>query len=251
MSSEKAFTLRGKTALITGAAKRLGREIALALAEDGVSSVIHCLTSTGEAEELKKQIEKLGPKAWVLQVDLSQSTEYEALFRKAAECAGTIDILINSASIFPQGSLEGVTLESINRNVEINAWVPLFLSREFSRQTSQGRIVNMLDTRITGGDRKHLAYYLSKMMLAEITKTLALELAPDITVNAVAPGLILPPAGKDESYLEKLRDTVPLKMIGHPAYVTDAVLFLLNSSFITGQVIYVDGGRHLIGSEVF
>jgi pteridine reductase len=250
MSEEKLFALRGRTALITGAAKRLGREITLALAGEGVNSVIHCLTSTREAEDLKEHIGRMGVNAWVLQADLGRAPQYEALFTKALQYAGSIDILINSASIFPPGGLQEITLEALSRNVEINAWVPLFFCREFARQASCGRIINVLDTRITGGDSTHLAYHLSKIMLAQITKILALELAPGITVNAVAPGLILPPAGRDESYMEKLKDAVPLKMTGHPAYISDAVLFLLRSSFITGQIIYVDGGRHLMCSEV-
>jgi NAD(P)-dependent dehydrogenase (short-subunit alcohol dehydrogenase family) len=127
----------------------------------------------------------------------------------------------------------------------VNAWAPFVLSRDFSRHVDRGKIINLLDTRITGYDRSHVAYVLSKRMLAVLTSMCALEFAPDFTVNAVAPGLILPPPGKDENYLAGLVKTVPLKKHGGPGDIVDAVLYLLKSDFVTGQTIYVDGGRHL------
>jgi NAD(P)-dependent dehydrogenase (short-subunit alcohol dehydrogenase family) len=109
-----------------------------------------------------------------------------------------------------------------------------------------GKIINLLDTNISGHDRTHVAYIVSKQMLASLTKICALEFAPGITVNGVAPGLILPPNGKDETYLENLSKTVPLKRHGAPEDVSEAALYLLKSDFVTGQVVYVDGGRHLL-----
>lgn len=250
MSVAESFSLRGKTALITGAAKRIGKAASLALAGEGVNIVGQYLTSSSGAEDLSKQLESMGVRCRMLQASLSKRDEYELLFKRAIEASGPIDILINNASIFPPGTLNDATLQELNRNIEINAWVPLILIREFARQTEKGSIINILDTRVKGYYSRHFAYHLSKMMLREITKIAALELAPGITVNAVAPGLILPPPGKDESYLEGLIDTVPLKMHGNTTSVTDAILFLLKSPFITGQVIFVDGGRHLRGNEV-
>jgi NAD(P)-dependent dehydrogenase (short-subunit alcohol dehydrogenase family) len=120
------------------------------------------------------------------------------------------------------------------------------LSREFARLAGHGKIINLLDTRIVGDDRSHVAYILSKQVFALLMNRMAVEFAPRITVNGVAPGLILPPAGKDESYLEDLARTIPLKRHGDPADIADAVLYLLNSDFVAGQVIFVDGGRHLM-----
>jgi NAD(P)-dependent dehydrogenase (short-subunit alcohol dehydrogenase family) len=134
----------------------------------------------------------------------------------------------------------------ITRHMHVNAWAPFVLSREFSRLVQRGKIINLLDTKIAGSDRAHVAYILSKQMFALLTRMCAREFAPGITVNGVAPGLILPPNGKDEQYLEQLAKTVPLKRHGSPDDIADATIYLLKSEFITGQVIYVDGGRHLL-----
>ena len=131
------------------------------------------------------------------------------------------------------------------RHLHVNAWTPLVLSREFARHAGRGKIINLLDTKIMGYDREHVAYILSKQMLAALTTMCAAEFAPAVTVNAIAPGLILPPSGKDETYLASLAQTVPLRRHGGPGDITDAALYLLKSDFVTGQVIYVDGGRHL------
>lgn len=237
--------LRGKTALITGAAKRIGRETALTLAAEGVNIIIHYNRSSEESEALCEEIRRTGVQAWMVQADFSQPQEYETLFDRALDAAGSIDMLINNASIFPLDSLDTMTLQSLMTNMEINAWVPFTLSRAFARRVGQGKIVNMLDSRTKGYDWKHVAYMMSKHVLDQLTRMMALEYAPNITVNGVAPGLILPPPGKDMSYLEQLRDTVPLKRHGGPQDIADAILFLLRNDFITGEVIFVDGGRHL------
>jgi NAD(P)-dependent dehydrogenase (short-subunit alcohol dehydrogenase family) len=129
--------------------------------------------------------------------------------------------------------------------MEVNAWVPFVLSRAFAQRIGRGKIVNLLDTRLKGYDWTHVGYILSKHLLAVMTRMMALEFAPHITVNAVAPGLVLPPPGKDETYLQSLVHTVPLQRYGGAQDIADAVVFLIRSDFITGNVIYVDGGRHL------
>ena len=129
--------------------------------------------------------------------------------------------------------------------MEVNAWVPFILSRTFAERVGRGKIINLHDSRLKGYDLAHAGYILSKHVLAAMTRMMALEFAPNVTVNAVAPGLILPPPDKDESYLQSLVHTVPLQRHGEPQDIADAVAFLIQSDFITGQVIYVDGGRHL------
>jgi hypothetical protein len=123
----------------------------------------------------------------------------------------------------------------------------LELCREFAKQVRGGAIVNFLDTRVLDYDREHMSYHLSKRALFTLTRAMALEFAPAIRVNAVAPGLVLPPAGKDQSYLDALVHTNPLQAHGSVEDVAAAVLFLVTSPFVTGQVIYVDGGRHMLG----
>lgn len=238
-------SLKDKIALVTGAAKRLGRATALALAREGVNIMVHYNRSDDAADELCRELKMLGVNAWKVQANLQKTEESETLIEKAYKLAGPITILINNASIYPKGKLEEITLDDISLNIRINVWAPFVISREFAKRTKEGKIVNFLDTRIKGYDWAHTAYHLSKHMLALLTRMTALTFAPRITVNAVAPGLILPPEGEDKSYLEKLKETVPLKNYGSPKDVTDAVLFLLKSDYITGQIIYVDGGRHL------
>jgi len=238
-------SLSGKTAIITGAAKRLGRATAIALAKEGVNIVIHYNRSKEEAEKLCEELKKLGVKSWKLQANLEKTEESELLIERAYKLTGPITILINNASIYPKGKLENITFDDINLNMRINAWAPFVISREFAKRVKEGKIVNFIDTRIKGYDWAHAAYYLSKHMLFILTKMTAFSFAPGITVNGIAPGLILPPEGEDESYLQRLKDTLPLKKYGSIKDVTDTVLFLLKSEYITGQVIYVDGGRHL------
>lgn len=238
--------LRGRTALVTGAAKRLGRAIALALAEEGADVAVHYRRSEREAEGLKDELEALGVRSWVVGADLGKAEECEGLVERAAGAAGSLDILVNSASVFAPSTLGDVTLEALMENMRVNAWAPLVLSRELAARADRGAIVNLLDTRVAGGDRAHVAYIVSKQALAMLTEMMAVEFAPGITVNGVAPGLILPPPGEDESYLEGLAGTVPLRRHGDASDVAEAVVYLATSDFVTGQVINVDGGRHVM-----
>jgi len=237
--------LKGKTALITGAAKRIGRETALTLGDKGINVVIHFNRSDGEARHLAAELQQKGVKAWTIQADFRLVDEYQTLIERAREMAGGLDILINNASIFPMETLADLSWSSLSANIEVNAWVPFVLSRAFAQQVGRGQIVNLHDSRLKGYDWTHVGYILSKHVLAAMTGMMALEFAPHITVNAVAPGLILPPPGKDESYIQNLVHTVPLQRHGGPQDIADAVAFLIESNFITGNVIYVDGGRHL------
>ena len=237
--------LAGKTALVTGAAQRVGRHIALTLAESGVNIVIHYRHSAREAENLRIQLTQRGVKAYLVPGDFERSEDSGEIIRKAVKDAGSLDFLVNNASSFLPETIQDINLAELMRDIQVNAWSPFELCREFSRHVNSGKIVNLLDTRVIGYDRAHLGYILSKKMLLSLTEIMAIEFAPRMTVNAVAPGLILPPAGKDEAYLQELARTVPLERHGSPSDISDAVLFLLSSDFITGQVIYVDGGRHL------
>ncbi len=247
MTSYPNNRLAGKTALITGAAQRLGRATALALGRLGIRIVIHYHQSAPQATAVCRELQDLNVAAWGLTADLCSADEAQDLFEQAVTLAGPIDILINNASIFPEETLWETNATSLQQNMQIHALAPLILSRRLAQQGRPGRIVNLLDTRVTSYDRKHATYHLSKRSLLTLTRMLALELAPQVTVNAVAPGLILPPAGQDDSYLQKLAHTNPMQCHGNPEDVAEAVVYLLQSRFITGQIIYVDGGRHLKG----
>jgi len=248
--------LKGKSALVTGAALRIGRAVALALADHGVNVVVHYRNSKADAEKVAADIHARGAQAWTVRGDLAEPAEVEAIFRSAVAAAGPLDILVNSASMFPKDTLRAAPLESFFENINVNALAPLVLARRFAGAFAplvegkgrRGAIINFLDSRITDYDSAHTAYHLSKIALFALTRMLSLEYAPQVRVNAVAPGLILPPPGEDESYLERLASTNPLNTFGGLSDITEAVLFLLRSDFVTGQVLFVDGGRHMRGS---
>ena len=241
------MSLKGQTALVTGAGRRIGEAIALALAEQQVNVIIHYRHSASLAQSLRQSLVARGIKVFCVKADFDLPEEADSLIERARAEAGPIQILVNSASEFHAQPLDEMTHASLLHDVTVNAWAPFALTRAFARQTSSGKVVNFIDAQIAGSDLTHASYILSKHLLATLTSMTALQYAPAITVNAVAPGLILPPEGKDDSYLDGLAQSLPLKRHGGLADIARAVLFLLESEFVTGQVIYVDGGRHLIG----
>jgi pteridine reductase len=241
------MSLKGQTALVTGAARRIGQAIALALAEQQASVVLHYRHSATAAEALRQSLIARGSQAFCVPADFDNPDEADALIERARAEAGPIHFLVNNASEFHPEPLDAMTHASLVHSMTVNAWIPFALTRAFARQATSGKVVNFIDAQVTGSDLTHASYILSKHLLATLTTMTALQYAPGITVNAVAPGLILPPEGKDEGYLDGLARALPLRRHGDLADITSAVLFLLQSPFVTGQVIYVDGGRHLIG----
>src|SRR5262249_28299102 len=160
--------------------------------------------------------------AWTIQADFRRPDEYQALMDRTQQMAGGLGILINNASIFPTDTLTDLTWSSLSANMEVNAWAPFILSRAFAQQIGHGTIVNLHDSRLKGYDWTYVGYILSKHVLAAMTRMMALEFAPQITVNAVAPGLILTPPGKDDSYLKNLVHAVPLQRHGGPGDIAQA-----------------------------
>ncbi len=237
--------LEGMTALITGAAKRIGREIAISLAEEGANIVVHYRASASEAEDLCSQLAGYGVLSWPVKADFEKPEDYESLIERSLHSAGSLEILINSASTFFPGTLKTLEFGDLIRSMQVNAWAPFVLSRDFALTVGKGKIINLLDTRVTGYDWSHVGYILSKRALSTLTRMAAIEFAPHISVNAIAPGLILPPPGKNEDYLNRLANSVPLKKHGKPSDILDAIMYLVKSDYVTGQVIYIDGGQHL------
>lgn len=241
--------LVGQVALVTGGARRLGRAIVEGLAAYGADLVIHYGASSEAAEALAEQVRAGGGRAFTVQADLAVGADVDGLVDQAVAKAGQVDLLINNASIFPAGDLAGLGSGELQQNFQVNAWAPLIMSRDLAALGRPAQVVNLLDTRIAlPTDPDHLAYYLSKRMLADVTRLLALELAPEIRVNGVAPGAVLAPADAPPGYLEGLATGLPLRRTGGPADIVRAVRFLVLSPFVTGQVIFVDGGQHLEGS---
>ncbi len=239
-------TLNGKTILITGAARRIGRLFALACARAGADIIIHHNHSDEEAQQVKDEIESSGRNAHILASDFGTPDSVSRLISLANDIS-PLYALVNNAAIFEPLSFNNTTLEDWNRHLNINLTAPFLLSQEFARHTDEGRIINILDWRALRPAADHFPYTISKAALAAMTKSLAAALAPRITVNGLALGAILPPSDGNLSASEKIIESVPAHRWSEAGEVEDALLFLLTGpAYITGEIIHVDGGRHLI-----
>ncbi len=238
--------LDGKTVLITGAAQRIGRSLALTCARAGGNVIIHYRASKTEALSLQEEIVLLGGKAWCLQADLQKLQEVAGLMTEAAKLA-PLFALVNNASVFKNLGLQETRPEDWEQHLTINLTAPFLLSQSFARnvQPEGGCIVNLLDWRALRPGADHFPYTVSKAALAALTKSLAAALAPRITVNGLALGAILPPS--DGGNTGRIIEQVPAQRWGGLEDVGNALLFLLSEApYITGEIIHVDGGRHLI-----
>lgn len=239
-----------RTALVTGAARRVGREIALALAGRDFDIVLHCHHSVNSAETTAAEIRKRGVECHILQADLSQpAAAAQKLFEQLDDAGVETSHLINSASVFECGTLFETTDEVWNRQFAVNLQAPFFLAREFAlrlqRSGAEGTIINVCDARALRPAFGHDAYLLTKGGLAAMTKMLALELAPLIRVNAVAPGAVLPTEDDPFDHARRASESIPLRRTGTPADVAQAILFLLEAPFVTGEVLTISGGEEL------
>ena len=234
---KKCMILKGKRALVTGGAVRIGKAITQVLQAAGVDVVVHYRNSKAEAEALS---------SFTVQADLQSMEECSRLIERS----GPLDILINNASIFTKDSLADTTPERVQREFQINLFAPMELTRAFAAQAESGAVINLLDRRIRCNDITCTPYSIAKKGLENLTQLAALEYAPDITVNAVAPGPILPPPGNSAESARELAGNIPLENLPSTEQITEAVVFLLQADSITGQVVYVDGGQHLLGNGV-
>lgn len=237
--------LNGKTILVTGSAKRVGRIFALACAHAGADVVVHHGHSEEEAEDTRDAITKLGRQAWVIQADLNDPAQAGNLIPLINEST-PLHGLVNSAAIFESLSLENTSLENWQEHLQINLTTPFLLSQAFAKQAPDGaRIVNILDWRALRPGADHFPYTISKAALAAMTRSLAVALAPRIIVNGLALGAILPPSdGKARADIIK---NVPAGRWAEEQEVEQALLFALTGpAYITGEIIHVDGGRHLV-----
>lgn len=239
--------LDDEVAIVTGAGRRIGRAIAAHLALAGADVVVHHRTSTSAAEATAQDIARLGQRAWTLHGDLSHRRDAEDLIHNATEAAGQPPtLLVNNASCFPQGTLDELTLDDFLSTMQVNAWAPVALTRALSAGIDRGAVVNLLDARVGHPDRTSTAYALSKDVLASLTRLMAIEFAPRLRVNAVAPGPILPPSGGSRERFDQIARATPLGWHGEPEDVAQAVVHLLAAPYTTGAILPVSGGQHLL-----
>lgn len=236
-----------KVALITGSAVRLGRELAGHLARHGWDLALHYRSSAYELADLQAGLKLAYPKShfYSFQADLSDPNSTQSLVKQVTEKFGQLDLVINNASVFEPSSFRETSTELLIRHTTINFVAPFVLMRDFANSASKGIIINMLDARITTNKSDYLAYTLSKKSLWELTKMAALELAPHFRVNAIAPGAILAPVGKDQDYLEKVAASTPMKTPSGVISVLKGIDYIIDNQDLTGQLLFCDGGSHL------
>ncbi|MDB4950362.1 MAG: short-chain dehydrogenase/reductase [Gemmatimonadetes bacterium] len=241
--------LSGRTALVTGGAVRVGRAISLALAGQGMRVVVHYNASSTAADELVAAIGGGGGQAVALGADLSQAAEVERLARVAEVAFGGIDVLVNSASVFPPERLEETDDALLDHTLAVNLKAPFLLIRHLAAglRERRGAVVNMADLAGLQAWGAYAAHAVSKAGVVHLTRVAARSLAPEVRVNAIAPGAVLPPESMTDAEVAALVRRSPLQRIGSPDDVVAALLYLLRADFVTGQVLTVDGGRMLAG----
>jgi pteridine reductase len=237
----------GRTALITGASKRLGRAMSEHLAGLGWNIIIHFNSSEEDALKLEATLRSKYPiqDFFHIQADLSVIHEVETLIPKIASEFGKVDLLINNASVFMPSSISETSSEMLDKHFNIHLKTPFLLIRDFKDYFNNGTVVNIVDTRITSNDSGYAAYSLSKQSLWDLTRMAAFEFSPGIRINAIAPGLILPPEGKDSDYLEEMAQKIPMKRPGSIEIILKCLDFILDNEYLTGQLIFADGGENL------
>ena len=239
--------LAGRVALVTGAGKRVGREIAVALGAQQMRVVVHYNGSVQGARETAKRIDSAGGTATLARADLSSVAECERLIDDVVGEQGGLSALINSAAMMVRTPVGEVTESDWDAMHALNVRAPFFLTQRAAPAlgAAKGCVVNIADMAAFETWSGYVPHGMTKAEVVQMTRALAHALAPDVRVNAVAPGVVLLPDGFDAASAEHLRQTTPLGRFGTPADVAQAVIFLLEAEFVTGEVIRVDGGRHV------
>jgi NAD(P)-dependent dehydrogenase (short-subunit alcohol dehydrogenase family) len=239
----------GKVALVTGGARRVGRALALALARAGCDVVVNYFTAADEAEETVAEIVALGRRAIAVHGDVSLKPEVDRLVRRTAEVFGRLDILVNNASTFQSAPILAIREEEWDRVMAVNLKGPFLLAQAahpLLRRDGGGVIVNIADLSAFQPWPSYAHHAVSKAGLVHLTRILARALGPEIRANCIAPGTVLPPEDYTEEQLRQSRERTVLQRLGSPEEVARALLYLVESDFVTGEVVVVDGGRMLL-----
>jgi len=237
-----------KTVLVTGAGRRIGRAIALDLAQAGWAVAVHYNRSADDAEAVAGEITAAGGAAITVKADLSLERDAERLIADAAAGIGPLTCLVNNASVFEKDTPATATRESWQRHMQVNVRAPFILTQAFAGQLpagAEGNVVNLIDQRVWNVTPYFTSYTVSKVALWGLTQNLALALAPGIRVNAIGPGPTLPSVHQTEKQFEDQWSRLPLQRQVMPEEICRAVRFLLDAPSITGQMIVLDGGQHL------
>jgi len=240
-----------KTAFITGTAKRFGKAMSLHLAAQGWNIAIHYNSSESEAISLQDELKHSFPHQQfeLFRADLSHTDEVENLLPRVIQAMQNIDLVINNASVFERGNFLGTDTGFLDHQMSINFRAPFILTRDFARFVQKGMVINFVDTRIVNNKSNFAAYSLSKKAVWEMTKMAALELGPHFRINAIAPGLTLAPEEKGEDYLWKMAANIAMKRPGGLHPVLKSLDYILNNDYLTGQLLFCDGGENLGGTS--
>lgn len=238
--------MTSQAALVTGGATRLGRHFAEALADAGYDIAIHANTSRREAEEVADVIRQKGQECEVFTCNfLSETAEQDLaeLIREVRARFPALGVLINSASAYEPAPVAGTDLAMLETQFRVNLFTPLLLTRHFAASVDEGRVVNIIDNKIAYHQYPYAAYLLSKKGLAEATRMAAVEFAPRIRINGIAPGVVLPASQRTSDYIQWRIEGIPVDRQGDPAHLVQALHYLLDNPFVAGQILFVDGGE--------
>jgi len=233
------------TALITGGAVRLGKVFCATLANAGYNLAIHYNSSVDQAATTAEEFRETGVTCETFPFDFSGKNEVSDLITNVRKKFPDLNVLINSASVYDQATMIKTSEFILERQFKVNFQAPYLLTQAFAQQCKTGNVINIIDNKIAFNQYQYSAYVLSKKSLAEFTRLAAVELAPDVRVNGIAPGVVLPASVRSQDYIDWRIEGIPLKQQGQTDNISQALEYLLTNDFICGQILYVDGGESL------
>ncbi|TVU92123.1 MULTISPECIES: SDR family NAD(P)-dependent oxidoreductase [Halomonadaceae] len=233
-----------QAALITGGATRLGRYFSEALADAGYDIALHVNRSREEAEEVASGIRVKGRECEIFSCDFLHD-DLNGFIQSAKRRFPGLSLLLNSASAYEPAPIAATELTMLETQFRVNMFTPLLLTRHFAEAVQEGQVINIIDNKVAYHQYPYAAYLLSKNSLAEMTRMAALEFAPRIRINGIAPGVVLPASQRTSDYIEWRIDGIPLKRQGAPEHLVQALHYLLDNPFVAGQILFVDGGESI------
>lgn len=233
------------TALVTGSAIRLGKAIALGLAKSGYNIALHYNSSEAAAQQAADEFRAYGVACELFPFDLLNEPDMNPLMERVRSRFDDLKVLVNSASVYDAAPIAETTPELFEKQFKVNFQAPYFLTQAFAKNNGSGCVINIIDNKVAFNQYQYSAYLLSKKALAEFTKLAAIELAPAVRVNGIAPGVILPAGSRTSDYIQWRVQGIPVKQQGSTDNISQAVNYILENPFVNGQILFVDGGESL------